>query len=201
MPAPFRVAQMDATVTMPPPTRPPAESNWPVFAATYGRAILDWFRQAELSPPQIESLVRDLMQWFGREFPQVSAEPSLKFRPWLQYAGHAAWCRLMESRVNAVGKDNATPEQNLLLSEASHDSFLKALEAECSHQRRREVLPRVQASADPTDWEVFYGVVLEGIPESDVAAQVQGTKRSVRAAVFRVYRTLEDELKRVEELF
>src|SRR5262245_32293012 len=168
---------MEATVSMPSPTRPPAESSWPAFVASYGRAILEWFRQSGLPAAETESLVRDLMQWLGREFIQVSAESALRFRPWLQYAGHLAWCKVMESRVDSTGKENATPEQNLLLSEDSHDSFLKSLEDECTHQRRCEVLPRVQAAADATDWELFYGVVLEQIPDTEVAAQVRGTPR------------------------
>src|SRR5262249_36403111 len=129
------------------------------------------------------------------------AEPSFKFRSWLNFAGHAAWCRLMASRMETAAMGQTTPEQTLLSSDVHHDSFLNTLEAECTHQRRREVLPRVQSSADPADWETFYGVVLQGIPETEVALQLCDTSPSVRAAVVRVYRTLEQQLNLLEELF
>lgn len=192
---------MDAAETLMRPTRPPAEANWPDFVDTYGRVILEWFREAGLPEPDVESLVSLLLICLGREFAQYSAQQSLRFRTWLQAAGRAAWGELIKGKIKASNPHRPSPVNDLLLNEAAHDEFLKALDAECAHQRRREVLPRVQAVADPTDWDSFYRVVLADVPVGEVAAEARCPSHSIRAAVFRVYRMLEDQYQRADELY
>ncbi len=186
---------------MPPPTRPPSETNWPAFVDIYGRTILDWFRRTGVPASDVESLVQDLVGYLNREFARMRGDPGIKFRLWLQFAGRAAWGGLIRTNVTAANPNQPSPLNELLLSESAHRSFLDALDGECSHQRRREVLPRIQAIARAADWDAFYRVKLEGLDESKVAEQTDASLRSVRAAVFRVFRSLEGELKRIEESF
>lgn len=161
-----------------PPTRPLAETSWPAFVETYGRAILQWFRDSGLPAEVIGRMLPQLLRSLRGDFAHLPGE----FRPWLQRAGASAW-------------------NQLEFEPTRRDQFLQALDAECWHQRRRDVLPRVQARANARDWEMFYGVVLGEIPEAEVAAHTQTSPRLVRTAVFRIYRLLEDELQCLEELF
>ena len=177
--------------------RPLAETEWPAFVEAYGGAIVGWFRRTGLPRPEAEELVRDVMRSLGRDF----GDPVAGFRPWLQRAGHAAWCRVMQAHSQSAGVGKSSKVLDLLLSVREHDSFLKMLDDECSHERRHAVLSRVQPLSDPVDWEVFYRAALEGVAETDIAVQMQRTPRSVRAAVFRTYRLLENELCRWETLF
>lgn len=192
---------MQSTETKSPPACPPSETNWPAFVDVYGRTMLEWFRQAGLPASTIEELVQSVFEFLNREFARMRGDPAFKFRLWLQFAGRAAWGDLIKTKVTAVDPDQRSPVNDLLLSESAYRSFLGALDRECTHQRRREVLPRIQAIAHAADWDIFYQVKLEGIDEAKVAEQIHGSLRSVRAAVFRVFRSLEDELKRIEESF
>src|ERR1051326_9097121 len=158
----------------PPPVaaRLPGESEWGAFVDTYGRALLACLRQRALPRDQAGALARQLLHEMAREFAGIVGEPSVRFRAWLQYAAHTAWCRLMEGRSEGVGETQGDPTLALLLSMEAHDALLKVLDNECSHQRRREVLPRAQSQADGGEWEVFYALVLENQLPMDVAAQM-----------------------------
>ena len=191
---------MDPAVDSPPAAaaRPASESDWGAFVDAYGRAMLDWLRQSGLSNAESEALTRNLLQLMAREFRQVVREANFRFRAWLNYAAHAAWCRLMETQVDESGAD-PSPALALLLSVEAHDAFLKAMDAECSHQRRCEVLPRVRPQADPADWEAFYLAVLEGVGVEEVATRLRSAELAVHAAVYRVGKLLRQELHALEE--
>jgi hypothetical protein len=191
---------MDPVATPSPPAsaRPPSEASWDGIVDTYGRAILDWLRQSGLSTDEADALAGDLMQGLAQEYRQVERESNLRFRAWLNYAGHAAWCRLMETRVDDLGEQQS-PTLTLLLSVEAHDEFLKMLDAECSHQRRREVLPRIPPLCDPADWEAFYLVVLEGAQPADIAGHLGRGELAVHAALYRVGKLLRQEMQVLEE--
>jgi DNA-directed RNA polymerase specialized sigma24 family protein len=129
----------------------------------------------------------------------VASEPKLKFRGWLQYAIHAAWCKLMERRVGDGGKSQNSPAVSLLLSVEAHDNFMKAMDAECTNQRRREVLPRIQTLCDPSDWEAFYFVALAGNSPAEAAEQMECSEFAVRIGMHRVDSLLQQELQKIEE--
>lgn len=190
---------MDAIDIKLPTNRPAAESDWPGFVETYGRSILDWVRQSELPAADVETLARELIQLLHREFARRNIDPGARFRSWLRDAGRAAWGELLKTRATDANWEQASPINALVLDQSAHAAFLEALDAACSHQRRREALSRIQPAADPTDWDIFYRVILQGSSEADVATEANGTRHSVRAAVFRVYRLLEDELTCIEQ--
>src|SRR5712691_7270048 len=114
------------------PHRPPSESAWGEFVDSYGRAVLEWFRQTGLPPNDIHELVGELIAHLAREFAEMVKAPERRFRAWLQFAAHHAWAGLAEGLMNTEA-NGASPKLALLLSAAAHDTFLKALDTECSH--------------------------------------------------------------------
>ena len=77
--------------------RPLAETDWPAFIDSYGRVALAWFRQSGLPLEDLHSLLSDFLTALNREFRVVAEEPALKFRSWLQFGAHAAWCHVLEN--------------------------------------------------------------------------------------------------------
>jgi DNA-directed RNA polymerase specialized sigma24 family protein len=181
-----------------PPARPLSESNWGPFVDSYGRAILNWLRQSGLPTLDAEALTSDLMRHIRREFNQIASEPNLSFRTWLKHAGHAAWFRLMETGGDYLGTEHS-PALAILLSVEAHDAFLNMLDAECSHLRRHEVLPRIPPLVEPADWEAFYLAVLEDVSMAEVAARLHCTELAAHAAVYRVGKLLREQLRALED--
>jgi hypothetical protein len=161
--------------------------------------ILEWFHLTELPPTEVHSVVRDILTSLYGEFATVSRSADLKFRSWLQFAAHAAWCQLMESRVEAGGDELAQSNLALLLSVEAHDGFLKTLDAECDRQRRGEVLHRVKPIVPQGDWEAFFRVILQNQPVTEAAHDLQCKPTAVCFALFRVQNALHSELARLEE--
>jgi DNA-directed RNA polymerase specialized sigma24 family protein len=191
---------MDVTAHASPtqsPARPLAETDWPAFIDTYGRVALAWFRQSDLPPEQVHSVVADFLTALHREYRAVADEPALKFRSWLQFAAHAAWCHVLDNKTE--GEKDTSPKATLLVSVEAHDAFLQALDAECSRQRRAEALRRIQPDIDAADWEAFSQAVLQQKPLADVAAEFQCQDSAIRAAVYRVRMRLHAEYLRIEE--
>src|SRR5947208_257514 len=91
----------------PPPERSAAETHWDDFVDGYGRAIVEWFRMAGLPPGDVRELVRELMALLAKEFNDVAGAPGLRFRAWLQFAGHQVWAGLAEGLVDAGGNGHA----------------------------------------------------------------------------------------------
>jgi DNA-directed RNA polymerase specialized sigma24 family protein len=179
------------------PVRPTAETDWPSFINSYGRVTLAWFRQSGIPLNDIQSVVGDFLTALYREYLAVAAEPALKFRSWLQFAAHTAWCDVLENKTQ--GESDTSPKAALLVSTEAHDQFLNALDAECSRQRRAEALRRVQPEVDSADWEAFAQTVLQQRPLADVAAEFQCDDSAIRAALYRVRSRLRQEYLRMEE--
>lgn len=197
---------MSAETTAPDPAtapleRPRAEADWSAFVDAYGRTALAWFAQTGLPADDIRAIVRTLFVFLYKEFSDVIRESSLRFRTWLQYAAHISWSRTVEVLVAERREESSGPLVTLLLSVEAHDSLLHALDAECSRQRRRELLIRMQSLCSESDWACFYAIVLEGRPLADVASERGWRHYLVQAAVQRVHRQLLDDLRALEEKF
>jgi DNA-directed RNA polymerase specialized sigma24 family protein len=179
------------------PARPVAETDWPAFIDSYGRVALRWFRRSGLPLDDLHSVAGDFLIALHREYRAVSAEPALKFRSWLQFAAHAAWCDVLENKTQ--GESDASPKAALLVSVEAHDQFLNALDAECSRQRRAEALRRVQPKVDAADWEAFAQAVLHQKSLAAVAADFGCEDSAIRAALYRVRARVQAEYLRMEE--
>lgn len=186
--------------TAAPLRRPDCEIVWEAFVETYGRLILNWSRDAGLDEGEAAQFAEKLLALLVSDFLRVTREPELRFRAWLKFIVHSAWCRLIESEVGNEGTSSRRIVQ-LLLSVPAHDELLNRLDDECVLQRRRLVLPRVRALADPEDWEAFYRVILEGQPVEEAAQEMERGELVVRAAVYRVAQRLNQELKNCHERF
>src|SRR5262249_34327426 len=181
------------------PARPRTETDWAAFVDTSGRVVLRWLRQSDLPAEQGPSLVREILTAIHREFCAVASEPSLKFRSWLQYAANASWCLVLENLAPPEGEAQASATAMLLLSLEAHDRFLRALDEECSRQRRCIALARIQPVGEPGDWQAFAMTVFEQQPLADVAARFQCQESAIRAALYRVRMRLQEEYLRLEE--
>ncbi|HLW66413.1 MAG TPA: hypothetical protein VKS79_13955 [Gemmataceae bacterium] len=182
------------------PARPLAETDWPAFIDSYGRVALAWFRQSGLPLEDLHTVTGDFLKALSREFRAVAEEPTLKFRPWLQFAAHAAWCDVLEKKTAPEEQDQESPKSALLVSMDAHDEFLQAFDNECTRQRRAEALRQVQSVAEPADWEAFSQAVLQQKPLADVAAEFQCEDTAIRAALYRVGMRLREEYVRMEEM-
>ncbi len=174
-----------------------SETTWSAFVDAYGRAILEWFRQTGLPTSDVHSLVRELIAQLATDFAEAVKNPEFRFRPWLQFAAHGAWCRLAEG-LGSASADDSSSHVTLLLSPEAHEAFLQALDSECSHLRRREILERIPELAHPKDWEAFARTVLDGLSPDAVATAMVSDELAVRAGAFRVYWALEQEFRAVD---
>src|SRR5262245_38005540 len=148
--------------------RPAPETNWDAFVDAYGRVALEWFRQAGLPLDDVHDVVSKMMIELHAEFLEVVAAPELRFRAWLQFAADRAWNSLAaEQPAGPTGKE---PKWDLLQAEEAREAFLQALDAECSHLRRRQILGQFRSRAGAVVWESFARTVLNCVPAETVAA-------------------------------
>jgi hypothetical protein len=183
-----------------PPERPAPETNWDDFVDAYGRVVLEWFRHAGLPPDDVYDLARKIMARLHDEFHTVDAASERRFRAWLHVAADQAWGRLAAG-VTPSGANGKGLKGKLLLAREAREAFLQALDAECSHLRRRQILDRVRSRYDATIWEAFARTVLFGRSVESVAAEMGCDEFAVRAAIYRVHRNLLQDVRTMEEMF
>lgn len=182
------------------PERPAPETNWDDFVDAYGRVVLEWFRHAGLPPDDVYDLARKIMARLHDEFHAVDATSERRFRAWLHVAADQAWGRLAAG-VTPGDANGKGLKGKLLLAREAREAFLQALDTECSHLRRRQILDRVRSRYDATIWEAFARTVLFGRSVETVAAEMGCDEFAVRAATFRVHRTLLLDVGTMEETF
>lgn len=180
--------------------RPGCEKDWDEFVDAFGQAMLQWAGEAGLPDAEAALFVGKLLRWVVGEFHRVADVPELRFRAWLKYCVHSAWCQMIEKEVGEA-ESKSSGIVRLLLSVASHDDLLRRLDAECIFHRRRMVLAYVRRLVDPDDWEAFYRVILEQQPVGEVAVAMQSRELAVRAAIHRVNQRLNQELQKCDDRF
>jgi hypothetical protein len=105
----------------------------------------------------------------------------------------------LENQPEPEAEGTAPPMAALLISLEAHDRFLKALDDECSRQRRCAALARIQPVGEPADWQAVAMVVFEQQSLAEVAERFQCQDSAIRAALYRVRARLHEEYLRLEE--
>lgn len=182
----------------PTPNRPESESDWNSFLDTFGRTVIHWFRQYDLSASEAMNLAREVLRVLQREFVQRAPASDTRFRQWLPTAVEHAW-RHVRGQHESAAESARSAVATVLKSAEIHDAFLQAMDLECLHQRRRLAMSRVQDLADPAEWEAFWLNVVQQVPVAEVALLLQGPELAVHAAVFRIRRLLGEELQRIDD--
>jgi RNA polymerase sigma-70 factor, ECF subfamily len=169
--------------------RPGDPAAWAQFVHLYTPLLYRWAGQLGLGPAEAADLVQDVFVALLKALPEFRYDGRRSFRAWL--------CTLVRNRFRDARRKHApAPAGSGLdgLAGSAPDPALEADETEYRHYLADRALQLAKREFAPGTWRAFWGVVVEGRPATEVAAEVGVTTNAVYLARGRVLRRLREAL-------
>ena len=170
--------------------RRPDEGAWPRFVDLYTPLLYFWACRMGLQPADAADLVQDVFTILLQKFPEFSYDKTRSFRSWLRTV---TLNRLHDNRRRKAAalrdagpaglEDVAVPPDAEALWDKEYRDHLVGRAAEV-----------MKAEFQPTTWQAFWGLAVEGKSGAEVAAALGLSVEAVYAAKSRVLRRLRQEL-------
>ncbi len=171
----------------------PQATDWQRMQGIYLPLIQRWLRRAPALRDEADDLAQEVFLVVIRELPGFERRREGSFRAWLRTitANKArTYCKGRDRR-RTVGMDRT---ETFLEQMADPDSDL-AREWDREHDEHviRKLLAAVQSDFNPTTWEAFRRLSLDGLPAARVAEELGMPENAVLLAKSRVVRRLRQE--------
>jgi RNA polymerase sigma-70 factor (ECF subfamily) len=179
--------------------RNPADgAAWDRFSKLYTPLLRNWLRhQHRLQDQDADDLVAEVLEVLVRELPRFHYDRSQgSFRGWLR--------TILANRLRNFWRHHRSLPA--VMNDSDLGNILDQLEdprselSELFERQHNEVVARrlldvIQADFEPTTWEAFRRVVIDGEKPAVVAAALGMAPQSVHAAKYRVLQRLRQEGK------
>jgi RNA polymerase sigma factor (sigma-70 family) len=169
----------------------PDSAAWQRFVQLYTPLIAGWLRGQNVQPADVDDLSQDVLATLVRELP--------RFQHDLRRGAFRRWLRTMVvNRLRAFWRTRrvAEPGGEAILDRLQDpDSDLSRLWDE-EHDRHvvSRLLQLLEPEFEPTTWQAFRLLVLEGTPTQATAAALNISPNAVRIAKSRVLARLRREI-------
>ena len=171
------------------------QAAWERFVDIYGPLIYRWLRDKGLQDQDAQDVAQEVMLTVMREMPKFHYDPKLgSFRGWLRgVVSHQAlmfWRSRHGKPAGAGGSEFEHQLENLARSDS-----VAAQRWDEEHNRfvAGRILALIQAEFEPTSWQAFWRVVVDGEKASAVAAALGISVNAVYLAKSRVLRRLQEQ--------
>lgn len=169
--------------------QPGEQEAWGQFVELYTPLLYYWTRRMGLDPADAADLVQDVFTVLVQKLPAFHYDRARSFRAWLRTVTFNKWREsLRRIRVQSGVNPAALAE---ITEPESPDPFW---EVEYRQHLVSRALQVMQRHFQPTTWKACWEVVVQGRPAAEVAAELQISVNSVRAAKCRVLCHLRREL-------
>jgi RNA polymerase sigma-70 factor (ECF subfamily) len=170
--------------------RRPEEGAWPRFVDLYTPLLYFWACRMGLQAADAADLVQDVFTILLQKFPEFSYDKSKSFRSWLRTVTVNRFHDNLRRKAAALrdagpaGLDDVAvpPDAEALWDKQYRDHLVS---------RAAEVM---KAEFQPTTWQAFWGLAVEGKSGAEVAVSLGLSVEAVYAAKSRVLRRLRQEL-------
>jgi RNA polymerase sigma-70 factor (ECF subfamily) len=171
----------------------PEAIDWERLQGIYLPLVQRWLRRVPGLGNEADDLAQEVFVVVIRELPRFERRREGSFRAWLRTitANKARNHCKQRDRRPTVGMDQA---EGFLDQMADPDSDL-AREWDCEHDEHviQKLLAAVRADFNPTTWEAFRRLALDGQPAARVAEEMGMPENAVLLAKSRVIRRLRRE--------
>ncbi|MFO0968345.1 MAG: RNA polymerase sigma factor [Gemmataceae bacterium] len=172
-----------------------AAADWSRLVDLYTPLIQGWLKRHGLTGPDADDLLQDVLSVLIRELPAfVHQERRGAFRAWLKTITVNRACGFWRQR-NAHAQPAGAADFGQVLDELEDPNSRPSLIWNEEHDRH--VMSRLLAAIEPefnaVHWQAFRRQVFDGLPASQVAAELGVTDNVVLLAKSRILRRLRQE--------
>jgi RNA polymerase sigma factor (sigma-70 family) len=166
----------------------PDPSSWQRLVDLYTPLIRNWLRWHSLQTSDTDDLVQDALEVVIRELPNFRHDLRRgAFRRWLKtITVNRLRTHWRKQRIRPVATGDSDFEGMLNQLEDPNSQLSQEWDRQHDQHVARRLLELLAADFEPTTWEAFRLLVLEGRETTEVAAQLKITPNAVRIAKSRV---------------
>lgn len=169
---------------------PGNQRAWEEFVSLYTPLLYHWARSIGLHAADAADLIQDVYVHLVRKMPEFAYDGQRSFRSWLRTVTFNRWRDNLKQR----GKRPLPTDGDTLDVQPASDP-----EPFWEDEYRRYLVARalevMRGEFQPSTWQACWGVVAEGRPAADVAAELGMSENAVHIARCRVVRRLRQELQ------
>jgi RNA polymerase sigma-70 factor (ECF subfamily) len=172
----------------------PNEGSWQRLVDLYTPLIRNWLRQQAALEQDADDLTQNVLVVVMRKVPEFERERTGSFRKWLRTITVNClrdFRRGGKNRPVAMGDGAFAAVLEQL--EDPHSSMSQLWDREHDQHVTRYLLDQIQDRFEPTTWQAFRRVALDGAPAADVAQELGLTVNAVFIAKSRVMTVLRHE--------
>lgn len=173
--------------------------GWDQFVSTYGPLIFQWCRNKGLQEHDARDVTQEVLLTWTRQASRFSYDPSRTLRGYLRRLTHAAWCDWMERQRPWHRGSGDTEVIRSLGKLADREDLVTRLEREFDQERLEQVMRKVRARVEPSTWDAFRLLALEGMSGDEAADRLGMRRGSAFAARCKVQRLIRLELARFQD--
>jgi RNA polymerase sigma-70 factor (ECF subfamily) len=177
---------------------PADQAAWAQFVERYGRHIYGWARHGGVQEADAEDVTQMVLVKLAKQMRTFAYDPSKSFRGWLRTLTQHAWSDFVQARQRG-GRASGDPDTEAALHTLpARDDLVAQLEVQFEQEVLEEAMARLRLRIDPTIWEAFRLLAVEGLSGIEVARRLNRTVAAVFKARSRVQALLRDEVARLE---
>lgn len=173
---------------------------WQQLCRVYGPLVYRWARQAGLQDSDATDIGQEVFRTVAARLADFDHERSgATFRGWLWTIAHhklGDFLRRRAARPEAQGGTEAL-QQFRLLPQAPPEATNPSLWIDAEAGLLTRAIDLVRGEFEPTTWQAFWRVTVDGQATNVVAAELGISPEAVRQAKYRVRRRLRQELERL----
>lgn len=164
--------------------------DWDRLVELYQPLLLTWAKRAGLQDADAADLAQEVFALLHRKLPEFQYDPNRSFRAWLRTVTLNLW---RGRQRKASSRSESTPLEHVPEPQV-HDPAADFWEADFNKHLARRALEIMRAEFQPSTWQAFWEIVVEGRAPEDVARQLGMSAGAVYAARHRVKTRLKEEL-------
>ena len=172
----------------------PDASEWRKLRDIYSPMIRRWLSRLPNLHDEVDDLTQEVLVVLFRELPSFERRRDGSFRAWLRQITvnrMYAFCKARRKQPAAMGG----PETDQLLAQLADPTSDLARQWDQDHDKHvfQKLLALVEGDFEPSTWQAFTRLALEGRPAAQVAGELGLTESAVVQAKFRILKRLREE--------
>jgi RNA polymerase sigma-70 factor (ECF subfamily) len=173
------------------------QDAWSQFVHRYGQQVYRWCRKWQLQEADAQDVTQGILVKLAVKLRTFRYDPARSFRAYLKTLTRYALCDFLANRPPDAGSGDSQVCDRLAQVAAQVD-LLEHLRAEFDLELLDEAMQRVQRRVEPSTWEAFRLVAVDGRPAADVAQHLALKVATVYVIKGRVQQWIRDEIAALE---